>query len=78
MICCAANLIPISSVSVSKVGCVDEGMGPEDQPMARLRWQDDDRWVDGRQVDVGCADYGDRVNWVLAYLASKVGEPTVR
>jgi hypothetical protein len=62
----------------SKVGCVDEGMGPEDQPMARLRWQDDGRWVDGRQVDVGCADYGDRVNWVLAYLASKVGEPTVR
>jgi hypothetical protein len=59
----------------SKLEC-DKRM--TDQPMARLRWEVDGKMVQAMNTNTSCLDYGDRVNWVINYLASKVGEPTVR
>lgn len=44
----------------------------EDQPMARLRWQVKSKWVEGLNTDTTCPDYGDRVNWVIAFLGARV------
>ncbi len=44
----------------------------EDQASATLRWQVKNKWVRGLNKDTGCADYGGRVHWVIAFLGARV------
>ncbi len=43
-----------------------------DQPSAMLRWQVKSKWVEGLNKATGCSGYGERVNWVIAFLGASV------
>jgi hypothetical protein len=49
-----------------------EMFGDRHMPLAHLSWELDGKTVTGLTRDTACSDYGERVNWVIAFLGASV------